>query len=90
MIRAIWLDDEKNLVNLDIEKIKDVVEERDGVLWVDIESPTPDEYAIMESVFEFHPLALQDVREDAHYAKFEDFGDVLLITAQTPDRKSVV
>ncbi len=41
----------------------------EGSLWVDLESPTDDEYSILSEVFNFHPLAVEDARKEIELPK---------------------
>ena len=47
--------------DLEVEALRLVRADRGLLLWVDLDNPTPDEIkAILEGVFEFHPLAIED------------------------------
>jgi magnesium transporter len=53
---------------------------RDGVLWVDLEGPTEEEYAILADVFAFHPLAVEDARKEIDLPKVDAYeGYVYLV-----------
>jgi magnesium transporter len=57
-----------------------------ALVWVDLEAPEPDEVALLDEVFRFHPLAIEDclnVRVDP--AKADDYGDYLFLVAQAID-----
>lgn len=43
--------------------------------WVDLEDPTPEEVKILEDVFHFHPLAIEDTITDIQHPKVDDYGD---------------
>jgi magnesium transporter len=47
--------------------------------WVDLEDPTPEEASILETVFHFHPLAIEDCLADIHHPKADDYEDYLFI-----------
>jgi magnesium transporter len=54
-------------------------EHPDARHWVDLEDPTPEEAAVLESVFRFHPLAIEDTLVDVHHPKVDDYEEYLFI-----------
>ena len=48
-------------------------------VWVDIDSPTPDEARILSEVFHFHELAVEDALMEVHHPKIESYGDYLYL-----------
>jgi len=60
-----------------------------GVLWVDMESPTEDETALLDEVFAFHPLAIEDCSEKEQYPKLDDFDSHLFLVMLAPDLLSI-
>ncbi|KAI9204909.1 uncharacterized protein BJ171DRAFT_504021 [Polychytrium aggregatum] len=36
----------------------------EGTFWIDIQQPTPEEYDLLEKVFDIHPLTLEDIQQD--------------------------
>lgn len=48
-------------------------------LWVDFESPTPQEGEILSRVFNFHPLAIEDCWHEPQSGKVDDYGDYLFL-----------
>ena len=66
---------------------------RDGVfLWLDIDSPDEDDFALLRDVFKLHPLALEDARKFGQRPKIEDYDDftalVVFGAADDPTRRS--
>jgi magnesium transporter len=47
------------------------------VLWVDLAAPTADEARILERVFRFHPLAIEDAIAEVHHPKIEAYDGYL-------------
>ena len=43
------------------EELAEYVREADNLVWVDVRDPGPEELAVLEEAFGFHPLALEDV-----------------------------
>lgn len=51
-----------------------------GVLWVDLANPTPEETAVLRTVFGFHELAIEDAVSTTHHPKIESYdGYVYMI-----------
>ncbi len=48
-------------------------------VWVDLDSPTPEEARILSDVFHFHELAIEDAMSEAHHPKVESYGDYLYL-----------
>lgn len=67
------------------EEIPALLKEDRGVLWVDLESPPDEETALLDEVFAFHPLAIEDCREAADYPKLDDFDKYLFLVMLAPD-----
>jgi len=56
------------------------------MLWVDLEAPTEEEIRqVLEVVFEFHPLAIEDCVADTPLPKLEDYGDYLYLVMHAVD-----
>jgi magnesium transporter len=47
------------------------------VLWVDITGPSEDDLKLMRDVFQFHPLAIDDTRNQRQRPKVEEYDDHL-------------
>jgi magnesium transporter len=75
-----------------IEKLRDALNDAEGIVWVDIEDPacnssgTPE--AILRDVFQFHPLAIEDALKETHVPKVDDWGDYLYLVFQTIDHQA--
>ena len=48
-------------------------------LWVDLSAPAPDESLVLGSVFNFHPLAVEDALTEIHHPKIETYDDHLYL-----------
>jgi magnesium transporter len=60
--------------------------------WLDLQGPSPDDYALLREVFGFHPLAVEDSEHFGQRAKIEDYGDFtfLVLFGAAPDEDSLV
>ena len=58
----------------------EAAQDRQCRLWVDLTDPTPEEFAfVLETVFSFHPLAIEDTVRDTHVPKVDDYGSYLFL-----------
>jgi len=55
------------------EQIPELLHDQSVVMWVDMESPTAADEQVLLDVFNFHPLTVEDCRENRHYPKVEEF-----------------
>ncbi len=56
-----------------------------GVLWVDFESPSDEETALLGEAFAFHPLAIEDCSEASDHPKLDGFEKYLFLVMLAPD-----
>ena len=54
-------------------RIREVVQSGDGELWVDIDSTSMHQLALLEKVFEFHPLSIEDTLSPGTRVKLEEY-----------------
>jgi magnesium transporter len=47
--------------------------------WLDLHSPTEDDFALLRDLFRFHPLALEDSEQFGQRPKVEDYGSFVFI-----------
>jgi len=62
--------------------------DRDEYFWLDLDAPSNDDVQILDDLFHFHPLALEDLRKKGQRPKLEDFGDYMFLVyygARDPD-----
>ena len=50
-----------------------------GALWVDIDSTSRSQHALLEKVFKFHPLAIEDTLNPSSRVKLEEYDGYLFI-----------
>ena len=60
--------------NLSAQDLRRIVERGEGALWVDIDSSDVHQHTLLEKVFQFHPLAIEDtlLHEIAHHFGISD------------------
>src|SRR5882724_9437141 len=91
MIRS-FIFSEGKLVGQDLEReaLRLVRADKGLLLWVDLDKPTEEEWKfILESVFQFHPLAIEDCVAPNSLPKVEDYEDYLFIVTHAVDFKRV-
>ena len=78
------------------DQLPELLKDEKAVIWVDMESPTEADEQLLLDVFHFHPLTVEDCRENRHYPKIEEFPDYLYfivhgVKADTsPDRFNTI
>lgn len=70
-------------MNLPVEEIRRAVESRKGTLWVDIDYRNDAQKALLENVFHFHPLAIEDSLNPNSRVKIEEYGGFLILIVRT-------
>lgn len=60
-------------------EIADLLRAPSGTLWVDIVGPDEAGIALMRDVFGFHPLAIEDTRNQHQRPKLEEYADYLFL-----------
>src|SRR4051812_46622641 len=87
MIRSFIFSDGK-LVGQDLEReaLRLVRADKGLLLWVDLDKPTEEETKfVLETVFQFHPLAIEDCVSPNSLPKVEDYEDYLFIVTHAVD-----
>lgn len=87
MIRSFIFSDGKLVAqDLELEALRLVRSDKGLLIWVDLDNPTPDEIkTILEGVFQFHPLAIEDCVAPSSLPKVEDYDDYLFIVTHAVD-----
>lgn len=63
--------------------IRRALAEPNGLVWIDLVIDDPNDTHILDEVFQFHPLAVEDVRNDRlDPAKVDDHGSYIFIVVQ--------
>ncbi len=77
--------DKKFYTGLPNEKIKNFLQEKSSLVWVDLEQATEEENAVLSDVFNFHPLAIEDCLNITHHPKIDKFENYLFIVMHAFD-----
>ena len=84
MIRALYLDQHGVMNNhLQPEDFPSALGAPVGLLWVDFEGPAGEyEEGILQNVFHFHPLAVEDAIKGTHVPKVDDWDEYIYVALQ--------
>lgn len=63
--------------NLTVTDLPELLKDESAVIWIDMEKPTEVDEHVLLDVFKFHPLTVEDCRENRHYPKIEEFEGYL-------------
>jgi len=80
MLRALYARPGEHVVETTSEAdIARFHKEGTGALWVDLEAPTDAERGILDRVFGFHRLAIENAVELSNHPRIDDYGDYLYL-----------
>ena len=60
-------------------RMREIVQTGEGELWVDIDSTNMHQHALLEKVFEFHPLAIDDTLSPGTRVKLEEYDRYIFV-----------
>jgi magnesium transporter len=79
-----------------VEQLSELLKDKKAVIWVDMEQPTTADEQVLLDVFHFHPLTVEDCRENRHYPKVEEFPEYVYFIVHgvkadaSPDRFNTI
>jgi magnesium transporter len=68
---------------LSVDEIRRIVESGTGNLWVDIDHRNAAQVALLDTVFHFHPLAIEDSLNPNSRVKIEEYKGFLILIVRT-------
>ena len=72
--------------DLELEALRLVHGDKGLIVWVDLDNPTDEEIkAVLEGLFQFHPLAIEDCVTPSPLPKIEDYEDYLFMVTHAVD-----
>jgi len=72
--------------NLDLDALKLVRFDKGLIIWVDLDQPTEEETkAVLEGLFQFHPLSIEDCVTVSSIPKLEDYDDYSFLVMHAVD-----
>lgn len=85
MITIRWSDGQKTCIESDSTRLRDLLARPDLAVWVDLESPDDAEFSLLKDPFNFHPLAIEDSKNERQRPKVEEYGDHLFLVSHETD-----
>lgn len=81
MIRVLYRHRSGALVDdLPIAQVPSALKDPQARIWVDMEAPSvEDQKMVLADLFQFHPLAVEDVISEVHIPKLDDYGGYLYL-----------
>lgn len=79
-----WYRDAAGVIHRDIDprQYAAIVQAGTGLLWVDIDHRNKEQHALLEQVFHFHPLSIEDTLSAEGRVKFEEFPQYAFIVVR--------
>jgi magnesium transporter len=76
----------KNVITqpTDDPSIVEAMKATDKVLWLDIEKPTPQDLALLQEGFGFHPLSIEDVAQQHSTPKLDEYDTYVFQVVMVP------
>ncbi len=72
--------------DLEVEALRLVSADKGLLLWVNLDNPSDEEIkAVLEGVFQFHPLAIEDCVTPSSLPKIEDYEEYLFLVTHAVD-----
>jgi magnesium transporter len=65
--------------NIPLERISDILQKDDALLWIDVVDPTPDDLRLIGEEFRFHPLAMEDALRRHQRPKLDHYDGFLFL-----------
>ena len=92
MIQAYWLPKDAAEVQCltDLGRIVEVFQSKQGLLWVDFETPTSEETNLLADAFSFHPVAVQACREVTSQPLVHSYDGYLFMVIHAVNIQSAV
>ncbi|MBI4744582.1 MAG: magnesium/cobalt transporter CorA [Actinobacteria bacterium] len=80
MVRLLTYTPEEQLRdNIRIDQLKQYLESKNSLVWIDLEEPSNKEFSILKDIFNFHPLAIEDCVSKFHLPKIDDYENYLFL-----------
>lgn len=76
---AIYVDGHRVESPASLDETYELMEARDGLAWIGLYRPSPDELDSVAAEFDLHPLAIEDARQGHQRSKVERYGDTLFV-----------
>jgi len=81
MIKCLYYPVDHDAQEMDPARISDVLQDPNGVVWLDICDPSDEEIEMLREEFGFHELAIEDVKTRDQRPRATEYGDYVFIVA---------
>jgi magnesium transporter len=71
--------DHKESHSAKLSELPDLLKSPAGTIWVDLVGPGEEELELLRNIFHFHPLAIEDTRNQWQRPKVEEYADYLFV-----------
>lgn len=85
LINCVLYQDGKKVRDLNSSEVQAAMKLSGAFVWMAFWDPDIDEILQMQSIFNLHPLAIEDVRNGNQRPKVEEYGDVLFTILRVPN-----
>lgn len=85
MITVRWAEGERVCAGTELAEVPDLLKRENVCVWVDMESPEGAERAALTDLFQFHPLAVEDVFHTVQRPKIEEYDHSFFVVAYEVD-----
>ncbi|MDD5085627.1 MAG: magnesium transporter CorA family protein, partial [Candidatus Omnitrophica bacterium] len=85
MIRSFLYKDDKLKIDIPHQEMISHLAQKEGLLWVDIQTTQAEELEILDDVFNFHPLAIEDCLDDVRNPKIDNYSQYLFMVFHAPN-----
>ncbi len=80
MIKQFYCTKGNQLIHLDkVEEISDLISDKENLLWIDLNNPSPQEMQLLAEEFKFHPLAIEDAGRQHQRPKVDEYEGYYLV-----------
>lgn len=67
----------------ELDQLEALLKSESAMVWVDMYGPTPADVAVMEKIFQFHPLAIEDTQNQYQRPKVDEYPAYLFSIVNT-------
>ena len=76
---VIFRDGKRDGVLHDLDAISDAIADPERLVWLDLVSPAPDQFPVLQREFDLHPLAIEDAQTGHERPKIEPYATYLFL-----------
>jgi magnesium transporter len=85
MIRVLYRHRSGTLIDdLPLTQVPAAIKDSQARVWIDLQGATPEEYRlVLDQMFRFHPLAVEDAINEVHIPKVDDYGPYVYVVVHS-------